>query len=245
MRREIEVALDSQRNIVPVILAGFNFGTSAIASQLTGKLAALKKYNGLEIPRGYFAPAMERLRNKFLSVSLDTVLHPASLSAQQAATEQKDKATMAEFAVVCSNATRAGKYDDFLHTVIDALREADHSSIIPDVSEQIRLIPLQEDISRADTVIVVCFDQEWNWANRITQQLSVLLGEQSAKTKIFIIGPEYRKNKGKFTPGFNFRTIVGVTPDNHVSLNHVADEIKKIVGGPAALASLDASLDHS
>jgi hypothetical protein len=38
---------------------------------------------------------MERLRNKFLSVSLDTVLHPASLSAQQAATEQKDKATMA------------------------------------------------------------------------------------------------------------------------------------------------------
>jgi starch phosphorylase len=37
---------------------------------------------------------MERLRNKFLSVSLDTVLHPASLSAQQAATEQKDKAAM-------------------------------------------------------------------------------------------------------------------------------------------------------
>jgi tetratricopeptide (TPR) repeat protein len=95
MRREIEAALDSQRNIVPLMLAGFDFGKPAVAGQLTGKLAALKEYNGLEIPKGYFSPAMERLRNKFLSVSLDTVLHPASLSAQQAATEQKDKATMA------------------------------------------------------------------------------------------------------------------------------------------------------
>jgi TIR domain len=95
MRREIEAALDSQRNIVPVMLAGFDFGTPATASQLTGKLAVLKEYNGLEIPRGYFSPAMERLRNKFLSISLDTVLHPASLSAQQAATEQKGKAARA------------------------------------------------------------------------------------------------------------------------------------------------------
>jgi hypothetical protein len=38
---------------------------------------------------------MERLRNKFLNVEVDAVLHPASDSAQQAATEQKDKATMA------------------------------------------------------------------------------------------------------------------------------------------------------
>jgi internalin A len=92
MRREIEAALDSQRNIVPLILAGFDFGTPAIATQLAGKLAALKEYNGLEIPKGYFAPAMERLRNKFLSVSLDTVLHPASDSAQVLVTQQKRKA---------------------------------------------------------------------------------------------------------------------------------------------------------
>jgi hypothetical protein len=95
MRREIEAALDSQRNIVPLRLAGFDFGTPATASQLTGKLAVLKEYNGLPIPEGYFSPAMERLRNRFLSVSLDTVLHPASDSAQQVAKEQKDKATMA------------------------------------------------------------------------------------------------------------------------------------------------------
>jgi hypothetical protein len=92
MRREIEAALDSQRNIVPMLLEDFKFGTPATASHLTGKLAALKKYNGLPIPKGYFSPAMERLRNKFLNVQVDAVLHPTSDSAQQVAKEQKDKA---------------------------------------------------------------------------------------------------------------------------------------------------------
>jgi hypothetical protein len=96
MRREIEAALDSRRNIVPVMLAGFDFGTSTTASQLTGKLVELKKYNGLEIPKiRFFSSEMERLRDKFLNVPVDAVLHPASDFAQQAATEQKDKATMA------------------------------------------------------------------------------------------------------------------------------------------------------
>jgi len=96
MRREIEAALDSQRNIVPLMLAGFDFGKSATAGQLTGKLAALKEYNGLEIPKArFFSSEMERLRNRFLNVRVDAVLHPASDSAQQVAKEQQDKATMA------------------------------------------------------------------------------------------------------------------------------------------------------
>src|SRR5262245_34562238 len=97
MRREIEAALDSRRNIVPVMLAGFDFGTSATASQLTGKLVELKKYNGLEIPKiRFFSSEMERLRDKFLNVPVDAVLHPASDFAQQAATEQKGKAASAQ-----------------------------------------------------------------------------------------------------------------------------------------------------
>ena len=54
LRREIEAALDSRRNIVPLTLDGFDFGTPAIASGLTGKLVVLKKYNALNIPSGYF-----------------------------------------------------------------------------------------------------------------------------------------------------------------------------------------------
>jgi formylglycine-generating enzyme required for sulfatase activity len=56
-------------------------------------LAALKKYNGLEIPKArFFASEMERLRDKYLNVPVEAVLHPASDSAQQVAKEQKDKA---------------------------------------------------------------------------------------------------------------------------------------------------------
>jgi hypothetical protein len=95
IRREIEAALDSRRNIVPLMLEGFDFGTPAIANQLTGKLSALRQYNGLPIPKGYFSPAMGRLRNGFLNVPVDAVLHSASVSAQQAATEQKAKAAIA------------------------------------------------------------------------------------------------------------------------------------------------------
>ena len=88
LRREIETALDSQRNIVPLMLEGFDFGTPTIAKQLSGTLAALKAYNGLSIPPEYFMEAMGRLRDRYLNVPLTAVLHPASPSAQRAAREQ-------------------------------------------------------------------------------------------------------------------------------------------------------------
>jgi tetratricopeptide (TPR) repeat protein len=77
------------------MLEGFDFGTPKIASKLTGSLAALKHYNGLSIPPEYFHEAMERLRGKYLNVPLTVVLHPPSLSAQRAATEQKATADAA------------------------------------------------------------------------------------------------------------------------------------------------------
>src|SRR5262249_17164103 len=64
-----------------------------------------------------------------------------------------------QLVVVCSNA-KAGEHADFLHTVTKALREAELSLIIPDQehdSGQIGLFQLQQDISRADVIVVVCF----------------------------------------------------------------------------------------
>ena len=95
LRREIETALANQRNVVPLMLEGFDFGTPTIANQLSGTLAPLKAYNGLSIPPEYFMEAMERLRGKYLNVPLTAVLHPASLPARRAATEQKAAADAA------------------------------------------------------------------------------------------------------------------------------------------------------
>jgi tetratricopeptide (TPR) repeat protein len=95
LRLEIETALDCRRNIIPLFFEGFNFNTSAISDNLTGKLAALKLYNGLNIPAEYFQEAMERLRHRFLNVPLDSVLHPATAAARKAATRQKATARAA------------------------------------------------------------------------------------------------------------------------------------------------------
>jgi tetratricopeptide (TPR) repeat protein len=95
LRREIETALANQRNIVPLMLEGFDFGSPKIASKLTGNLAALRHYNGLSIPPEYFLEAMERLRGTYLNIPLASVPHPASSFAQQAATEQKQAAVAA------------------------------------------------------------------------------------------------------------------------------------------------------
>jgi tetratricopeptide (TPR) repeat protein len=95
LRREIETALTNKRNIVPLMLEGFDFGTPRIASQLTGELAALRSYNGLSIPPEYFMEAMGKLRDKFLNVPLAAVLHPVPRSAQRATTEQKEAARAA------------------------------------------------------------------------------------------------------------------------------------------------------
>jgi hypothetical protein len=85
LRREIETALRLKRNIVPLMLEGFSFRTRSIARKLTGELAVLKRYNAITVHVEYFEAAMKRLRDEFLNVALDAVLHPAPEAAMQAA----------------------------------------------------------------------------------------------------------------------------------------------------------------
>ena len=99
LRREIETAIDEKRNIIPLFLEGFSFNTPSIAQYLAGKLALLRKYNGLNVPSDYFDEAMTRLRKERLNVSLEAVLHPVSSSVQKAVKEQQaaaDHATQIE-----------------------------------------------------------------------------------------------------------------------------------------------------
>jgi hypothetical protein len=83
LRREIEFAIDQKRNIIPLFFDKFSFGSPNVADKLTGKLSALKRYNGLEVPSIYFKEAMNRLRKQYLSIALDAVLHPVSMAVQE------------------------------------------------------------------------------------------------------------------------------------------------------------------
>jgi tetratricopeptide (TPR) repeat protein len=89
LRREIETAIDTRRNVVPLMLDNFDFGTPEVAKRLTGKLAAVKKYNGLRVPTEYFFEAMDRLRQNYLNIPLDAVLQPPSETVQKAAEHQQ------------------------------------------------------------------------------------------------------------------------------------------------------------
>jgi TPR repeat protein len=105
LRREIEVALEAKRNIVPLLLDGFSLAAPNAVQRLEGALEPLRRYQALTIPNDFFDEAMERLRRKYLAIEIDAVLHPVSAHARRVALEQR---------VVAAKAT------DTAHAELDA-----------------------------------------------------------------------------------------------------------------------------
>ena len=95
LRREIELAIDEQRNIVPLFFKGFRFGSPNVRDKLTGTMQHLSRYNGLNVHEDYFDEAMERLRTQYLDIPLNTVLHPLSTEAQRVARSEQSAADQA------------------------------------------------------------------------------------------------------------------------------------------------------
>ena len=96
LRREIEMAMDEKRNIIPLIMEGFDFGSPSTKAALTGKLATLSRYNGLRLIADYFFEAMVKLRSRYLNVALeDVLLHPLSAATKEINETQKISASEA------------------------------------------------------------------------------------------------------------------------------------------------------
>ncbi|HEX2621390.1 MAG TPA: tetratricopeptide repeat protein [Phototrophicaceae bacterium] len=76
LRREIEYAMEMRRNIVPLMFDGFAFTDNQL--YLTGKLALLPEYQGVEVPKSpaYFEYAIELLHKQHLTRALETIVHP-------------------------------------------------------------------------------------------------------------------------------------------------------------------------
>lgn len=95
LRREIETAIDEKRNIIPLFFDDFSFSSPNVKEKLTGKMADISRYNGLEIPSGFFIEAMERLRKRYINVPLDAVLHPISSKVKKVVNKEKANANNA------------------------------------------------------------------------------------------------------------------------------------------------------
>ncbi len=97
LRREIEIAMDEKRNIVPVMLESFDFGSPLVKDALTGKLAMLSNLNGLRVYSEYFFEAMNKLRERYLNVAVSDISLPAlNLEAKEITETQKVAANQAE-----------------------------------------------------------------------------------------------------------------------------------------------------
>jgi tetratricopeptide (TPR) repeat protein len=130
LRREIERAIEMQRNIVPLMFDAFSFG--AVEEYLTGKLALLKAYNGLEVPASYFDEAMDRLTNRFLNTPLDMVLHPTP-PANRAEVAQR-QAEVDEMSAPTIEQVKAAEYYE---KGVACLQTGDFANAIEDFSQAI------------------------------------------------------------------------------------------------------------
>lgn len=92
LRREIETAIDEKRNIVPLMLEGFDFGSPHIQEVLTGKLSAISSINALPVHSAYVFEALERLRTRFLNVALEDVNLPRLQAEVEEMTETQQTA---------------------------------------------------------------------------------------------------------------------------------------------------------
>ena len=138
LRREIEHAIALQRNVVPLLFEGFDFG--AMSKYMTGEMALLPQYNGVPVPRGYFDEAMTRLRTRFLNKPLDMILQPTPLDEMSVI---KQKQTTAEkWTRVTESQLTAEEYFErgFTH-----YEEDDFQRAIADYTDAIRLNPQAAD----------------------------------------------------------------------------------------------------
>jgi hypothetical protein len=115
-------------------------------------------------------------------------------------------------AFICSNlSSRQNEYKEFDEWVLEALGELNYEVMrAPDSgSGQIRLSALAETVNQCDAILVICFDQEWDWARSALLQIKQVSSLGNAnRARLVVIGPHYDPARGlKEFPNFRFKTF--------------------------------------
>jgi tetratricopeptide (TPR) repeat protein len=133
LRMEIEHAIDTQRNLVPLIFPGFDYKL-AEPYLVTDKLKLLPKFNSMNVPDDYFEEAMTRLRTRFLSRPLEGILMPTPPSDQptvQASIQQAEDAP--------KPTTEQLKAEDYFERGVTKSSQGNFSAAIEDFTHAINL----------------------------------------------------------------------------------------------------------
>jgi hypothetical protein len=103
-------------------------------------------------------------------------------------------------ALLFSNlSSRTNEYKQFQEWVLDALGELNYevTRASDSGSGQIRLDVLAGPVNQSDTILVLCFDQEWDWATQFLRQLKKVSSSANAnRARFVVVGPRYVPEKG-------------------------------------------------
>lgn len=134
LRREIEMAMEQKRNIVPILANGFKFEDSL--AFLTGRLVDLPRLHGLPLYHEYFDEGMARLRDRYLKQRVTGELAPTP-AAEQAVVEEKIEQAAALPAPTVEELTAEG----FLYRAYSRVAQGNLEAGIADYTQAIRLNP--------------------------------------------------------------------------------------------------------
>jgi Flp pilus assembly protein TadD len=136
LRREIEHAMDMQRNIVPVVTDGFKFDAPEIKHYLTGKLEHLPRYQALTAPYEYLDEALARLKTRYLVLPKHRVVITPTPADDRLIVERKQ----AEAAAQSTPTERQLTAEEYFQRAMQREKN-DHDGKIADYSEAIHLNP--------------------------------------------------------------------------------------------------------
>ncbi|NJO85232.1 MAG: TIR domain-containing protein, partial [Blastochloris sp.] len=136
LRREIEYAIDLDRNIVPLMVNDFSFRDTK--TYLTGKLSDLEKYSGTFLRHEDFDDNMRKLRTRWLKPPQKPILVTPPTPAEQAAAEQK----IEEAAALPAPTEQELSAEKLFIRGLTKRQKEDLEGAIDDYSEAIRLNPI-------------------------------------------------------------------------------------------------------
>lgn len=145
VRREIEFAIEQQRNVVPLMTGGFRFAD--YEALLTGTLSELPRFNGLNVPHAYFDAAMERLRTRFLKRPVQGTIENAPPSDGQEVLRKLEKT--ADQPVPTEREMTA---EEYFQNGLAKQNAGDLKGAIADYDEAILSIPKPLDLSNSEAL---------------------------------------------------------------------------------------------
>jgi hypothetical protein len=127
------------------------------------------------------------------------------------------------------NEPQGEPYAKLRDLIFKTLGESGRLVVRPDAKDgQIKLKELEPVINRADTILVVCYDQDWIWANNVIRELRQLSRTDSARrAQIFVVGPVNKQQGAFYVEAFKYRTVDALSRDEEV----VRDQLRQVING--------------